>query len=251
MRRLRAALGAEKESLIATPFSWGRCMRCGWPMTSPSACLGRSAQRHHLASGHNLIVCIEKAHTKAILAVSVIDGPCVKLKHLASGYEQCWVTHGVAYRLEAKRVTGEIISKTEIFPRYGGPLLIALPCGTSSSLSQVSMPSPDSVFVSLQDSTTAMKTNRCYLSRVQTTGYHLFDKKLFPGGTRHDVLDHLKRTVRIRAVNRQPAVPVEEFVFTLRSHPPRLLPIKMLIMIDTDSCEPWKRTALASLLFRP
>jgi len=199
-KRLRVALGSVQDDPNISPkapLTWRQCIRCGWPISSPSACSGRPGQRHYLALGHNLVLGMTGNNVQAVLTASEADGQPVDIKPLADNCKQCWVNHGVSYTLEAKRTTGETLSKMRFVPQYGGPLFISVDCHTGRDAAYRLEPS----FGMVKYGGIAEIIEQ-HVSRVQLTGCRILDEKLVPGGTRHDVLDHLQRTATHRAMDR-------------------------------------------------
>lgn len=202
-KRLRAALGALDElpqSVLVEALKWERCSLCGWPTNSPSTCSGRAGQSHCPALGHNLILHVEKGQTKTVLTVIDPDGLSVDLETLTYNCKQCWVKYGLGYRFEVKKETGEFVSKMEVVPQYGGPVFIAIDCRVNQNIPIKTLDAGTQCCAPLQYK--GVKNVGWYHSpRIRLTGCPVLDEKLLPGGTRHDVLDHLKRTAKLRALD--------------------------------------------------
>jgi len=216
--RLRVALGDPIElpqrPLKASSRSQ-RCIRCGWSTTSPSTCSGVSGRHHHVATGHNLLVHVDSGHIKTALSIESC-GEFVDIKPLSDDWQQCWVTHELVHKVVVKRTTGEFICSREVFPSYVGPFLLTIDCRIKRDDSRSGLQARlDALPVSEK-----YEGNFCR-SRTQLTGCPILDEGLLPGGTRHDVLDHLRRTAKHRALDRE--LPV--------------LPRMFLILISIASCE--------------
>lgn len=150
-----------------------------------------------------------------ILTVTESNELAVAIKTLPGGYKQCWVTHGLSYKFEVKRLTGEIISAIEVVPCYGGPLLIDIDCRMNRDGRTIITPD-----ISLENQSHALVMPQCkdiidvgwyQPSPIRLTGCSALDKKLLlPGGTRHDVLDHLRQIVKFRALHRRICVHVPQ-----------------------------------------
>ena len=194
-KRLRAALGA-LDKLPSKVLKWERCVQCGWPVSSPSTCSGRTGQSHRPISGHKLILHAEGRNAKVALRVLDPNGLSVDLKTLSYDCQQCWVRHGIGYKIEVKQAGGTIISMIEVVPQYSGPVFVAIDCRVNVSINTLDTdPHCYTSYKRLKD------VGWYHSPRIRLTGCPVLDEKLLPGGTRHDVLDHLKRTAKLRALD--------------------------------------------------
>jgi len=203
-RRLQIALGDPNEPLLhprTTPTRWKRCISCGWPTNSPSTCLGRSGHNHHTANGHGLIIQVEEGHINAVLSVES-KGALLDLMPLSDGYHHCWVMHDVVYRVVVKQVAGEIIFKRDFVPSYAGPVLLMIDCQMKCEASPLAH---GRKLQAQYDSLVASEEKLDMIdSNMRLTGCPILDEVCLQSSTRHDVLDRLRQTAKLRALARHP-----------------------------------------------